>query len=169
MTNFIQRGRGAGAQRLAHPGARAILLGGVGGFLAIGALALLSSRLDVTLLLGSFGASCVLVFGYPDAPFAQPTNVIGSHVICTVIGLAAFHWLGPQPWVLALAVGCSIAAMMATRTVHPPAGSNPVIVFLGHSGWSFLLFPVASGALILLLIGYVYNNAVRKTPYPQYW
>jgi CBS-domain-containing membrane protein len=169
MTNFIQRCRGAGGQRPAHPGARVILLGGLGGFLAIGALALLGSRLDVSLLLGSFGASGVLVFGYPDAPFAQPMNVLGGHVICTVIGLAALHWLGPQPWSLALAVGCSIAAMMATRTVHPPAGSNPVIVFLGHSGWGFLLFPVVGGALILVLIGYLYNNAVRKTPYPQYW
>jgi CBS-domain-containing membrane protein len=169
MTKFLERGRGAGGKRPPHLGARAILLGGLGGFLAIGALAFLSRSLDVMLLLGSFGASCVLLFGYPDAPFAQPANVIGGHVICTVIGLAALHWLGPQPWVLALAVGCSIAAMMATRTVHPPAGSNPVIVFLGHSGWGFLLFPVVSGALILVLIAWAYNNAVRKTPYPHYW
>jgi len=106
--------------------------------LIVGALAFLGRSIDVMLLLGSFGASCVLLFGYPDAPFAQPMNVVGGHVICTVVGLAASHWIGPQPWVLALAVGCSIAAMMATRTVHPPAGSNPVIVFLGHSGWGFL-------------------------------
>jgi CBS-domain-containing membrane protein len=169
MSKFIQRCRGGGGQRPAHPGVRAILLGGLGGFLAIGALALLGSSLDVTLLLGSFGASCVLVFGYPDAPFAQPVNVIAGHFICTVIGLAAFHFIGPQPWVLALAVGCSIAAMMATRTVHPPAGSNPVIVFLAHSGWGFLLFPVVAGALVLVLFGWLYNNAVRKTPYPNYW
>jgi CBS-domain-containing membrane protein len=166
---ILQRIRGAGGKRPAHLGVRAVLLGGLGGFLAIGALALLGSHLDVTLLLGSFGASCVLIFGYPDAPFAQPVNVIGGHVICTVIGLAALHWLGPQPWALALAVGCSIAAMMATRTVHPPAGSNPVIVFLGHPGWGFLFFPVVSGALMLVVIGCLYNNAVRKTPYPQYW
>jgi len=72
MTTFLQRCRGAGGKRPAHLGVRAVLLGGLGGFLAIGALALLSARLDVMLLLGSFGASCVLVFGYPDAPFAQP-------------------------------------------------------------------------------------------------
>jgi CBS-domain-containing membrane protein len=169
MTNFVQRCRGAGGKRPAHLGARAVLLGGLGGFVAIGALALLGGGLDVTLLLGSFGASCVLLFGYPDAPFAQPMNVIGGHVICTGIGLAALHWIGPQPWVLALAVGLSIAAMMATRTVHPPAGSNPVIVFLGHSGWGFFLFPVFSGAVILVLIALLYNNAVRKTAYPVYW
>ena len=169
MTTFLQRCRGAGGKRPAHLSVRAILLGGLGGFLAIGALALLSDRLDVMFLLGSFGASCVLIFGYPEAPFAQPMNVIGGHVISTIIGLAALTWLGPHPLSLAVAVGCSIAAMMATRTVHPPAGSNPVIVFLGHSTWGFLLFPVASGALILVLIGWLYNNAVRKNPYPQYW
>jgi CBS-domain-containing membrane protein len=169
MTSFLQRCRGAGGRRPAHPSVRAVLLGAVGSFLAIGALAALSGKLDVMLLLGSFGASCVLLFGYPEAPFAQPANVIGGHVICTVLGLAALHWIGPQPWALALAVGCSIAAMMATRTVHPPAGSNPVIVFLGHSGWSLLLFPVLSGALILVLIAWLYNNAVGKTPYPVYW
>jgi CBS-domain-containing membrane protein len=111
MTKFLQRCRGAGGKRPPHMGVRAILLGGLGGFLAIGS----------------------------------------------------------QPWVLALAVGSSIAAMMATRTVHPPAGSNPVIVFLGHSGWGFFLFPVLCGAVILVLIAWAYNNAVRKTPYPLYW
>ena len=169
MPNFLQRCRGAGGKRPPHPGVRAILLGSLGGVLGIGALALLGDGLDVMLLLGSFGASGVLLFGYPEAPFAQPVNVLGGHLICTAIGLAALHGMGPQPWVLALAVGCSIAAMMATRTVHPPAGSNPVIVFLGHSGWSFLLFPVFSGAVILVLIACLYNNAVRKTPYPLYW
>jgi CBS-domain-containing membrane protein len=74
MTKFLQRCRGAGGKRPPHLGVRAILVGALGGFLAIGALALLSARLDVMLLLGSFGASCVLVFGYPEAPFAQPSG-----------------------------------------------------------------------------------------------
>ena len=169
MTSFLQRCRGAGGRRPAYPGLRAIVLGGLGGVLAIGGLALLGGHLDRTLLLGSFGASCVLLFGYPEAAFAQPMNVVGGHVICTLIGLAALHWVGPQPWVLALAVGLSISAMMASRTVHPPAGSNPVIVFLGHSGWNLFLFPVLTGALLLVLIAWVYNNAVRKAPYPVYW
>jgi CBS-domain-containing membrane protein len=169
VIKVIKRFRGAGGARPSHHGVQAILISGLGGFLAIGTLAYLGPRLDVMLLLGSFGASCVLLFGYPDAPFAQPLNVIGGHVICAVIGLAALHWLGASPWALALAVGASIAAMMATRTTHPPAGSNPVIVFLGHSTWSFLLFPVLVGALLLVLIALLYNNLVRKTPYPHYW
>jgi CBS-domain-containing membrane protein len=118
--------KGAGGSRPPHLGARAIVLGGVGGFLAIGTLALLGPSLSVTLLLGSFGASCVLLFGYPDAPFAQPANVVLGHLFCTVIGIAALQLLGPSPWSLALAVGLAIAVMMATRTVPgfittPPA------------------------------------------------
>jgi CBS-domain-containing membrane protein len=165
----FKRLAGAGGSRPPHLGLRAIALGGLGGFLGIGVLAVLGGSLGVMLLLGSFGASCVLLFGYPDAPFAQPLNVVGGHVICAVIGLAAVHWLGVNPWSLALAVGASIAAMMATRTVHPPAGSNPVIVFLGHPGWSFVVFPVLCGALLLVLIALLYNNFVRKTRYPVYW
>ena len=169
MTKFLQRCRGAGGKRPTRPSVRGVLLGGLGGFLAIAALAFLGRGFDVLLLLGSFGASCVLLFGFPDAPFSQPMNVIGGHVLCTAVGLAALHFIGPQPWSLALAVGCSIAAMMVTRTVHPPAGSNPVIVFLGHAGWGFFFLPVLSGALILVLIAWLYNNAVRDTPYPHYW
>jgi CBS-domain-containing membrane protein len=70
---------------------------------------------------------------------------------------------------LRLAIGVSIAAMMATRIVHPPEGSNPVIVFLSHPSWSFLLFPVLIGSMLLVLVAPVYNNAVRKTRYSSYW
>ncbi|HEY0232528.1 MAG TPA: HPP family protein [Dokdonella sp.] len=169
MLEYLTKWRGGGAQRPAHAGAAAILLAGLGGFVAIGTLAVLTTRFDVLLLLGSFGASCVLLFGYPDAPFAQPANVIGGHLISTLIGLAALHICGVHPWSLGLAVGGAVMAMMATRTVHPPAGSNPVIVFLSQPGWSFVFFPVLTGAVVLVLIALVYNNAVRKHRYPAYW
>jgi CBS-domain-containing membrane protein len=169
MTRFLSRLRGQKAVRPSRAAMRSILLAGLGGFIAIVALAFLGEGLKVVLLLGSFGASCVLVFGFPDVPFAQPANVIGGHFISTVIGLAALHGFGSYPWSLALAVALAIMAMMATQTVHPPAGSNPVIVFLANANWSFLVFPVLVGALLLVLIALVYNNAVRKTPYPIYW
>jgi len=169
MLEFLAKCRGAGAARPAHVGAATITLAGLGGFVAIATLAFVSARLDVLLLLGSFGASCVLLFGYPDAPFAQPANVVGGHLISTLIGLALLHGCGVHPWSLGLAVGGAIMAMMATRTVHPPAGSNPVIVFLSQPGWSFVFFPVLTGAVILVLIALVYNNAARKHRYPAYW
>jgi len=169
MLDLLAKCRGAGAARPAHFGAAPILLAGLGGFIAIGTLAFVSARLDVVLLLGSFGASCVLLFGYPDAPFAQPANVIGGHVMSTLIGLVLLHGCGVHPWSLGLAVGGAIMAMMATRTVHPPAGSNPVIVFLSQPGWNFVVFPVLTGAILLVVVALVYNNAVRKHRYPAYW
>ena len=90
---------------------------------------LLTDVSGLPLVLGSFGATCVLVFGYPESPFSQPRSVIGGHVLASAIGLMVLHLVCDGPWCLGLATGLAIAAMMALRVVHPPAGSNPVIVF----------------------------------------
>jgi CBS-domain-containing membrane protein len=145
------------------------MLAWLGGVVAIAAVATLSNMLSAALVLGSFGASCVLIFGYPDVPFSQPRNIVAGHVLSTAVGLVFLQTLGPAPWALALAAGTAIALMMATRTVHPPAGSNPVIVFLAQPGWGFLVFPTLAGALVLVLVALVYNNAVRAGRYPKYW
>ncbi|MCE1235318.1 MAG: HPP family protein [Hyphomicrobiales bacterium] len=148
---------------------RAIVLAGLGGFVAIGLLAALSGATGAALTLGSFGASCVLVFGFPDAPFSQPRNVVVGHVASSAIGLLCLALLGPHWWTAGLATALAIAAMMATRTVHPPAGSNPVIVWLSHPGWGFLIAPTLLGALALVLVALVYLNATRPTNWPKYW
>ncbi len=151
----------------ASPGA--IGLAAIGGFLAIGAVAGLADLTATPLVLGSFGASCVLVFGYPDVPFSQPRNVVFGHVLSSLVGLLCLTVLGPHWWVAALAAGGAIALMMLTRTVHPPAGSNPVIVFLSHSSWGFLIFPTLVGAIVIALIALIYNNSTRASRYPKYW
>jgi CBS-domain-containing membrane protein len=169
MKRLLLKMGGAGGARPARPKWQVVALAALGGFLAMATLVVLAIRLDLILLLGSFGASCVLVFGYPDVPFAQPANVVLGHLISTLIGLTVVQSFGYTPWTLGLAVGAATAAMMATRTVHPPAGSNPVIIYLSHPGWSFVLFPVLAGALALILIGIIFNNVTRKTRYPSYW
>lgn len=169
LNESLARIRGRVSPRPKHPTSAAVLWGAVGGFVAMTALALIGLRLEVLLLLGSFGASCVLLFGHPDLPFSQPANCFIGHLISAAIGLAVLKTCGPQPWALGLAVGLAIAAMMATRTVHPPAGSNPVIVFLAHPGWGFLLFPVITGAALLVLIAVIYNAFIRRKAYPTYW
>ncbi len=146
-----------------------IALAGIGGSLAIGSIALLAQSLEVILILGSFGATCVLVFGFPDVPFSQPRNIIAGHFLSALIGLLCLTVLGPHWWSLAIAVGLSISAMMWTRTVHPPAGSNPVIVFLTQPSWSFLLFPTLAGSLLLALVALLYLNSTRPARYPKYW
>lgn len=137
--------------------------------LAIGVLVFLADNLKNAWVLGSFGASCILLFGFPEAPFSQPRNVILGHTFCSLIGLVALLLFGPHGWVMAVAVGVAIAFMMLTRTVHPPAGSNPVIVFMMKPGWSFLLFPTLAGAIALVVIATLYLNLWRKSSYPQYW
>jgi len=146
-----------------------IVLAGMGGAVAIGTVAGLATVSQQPLVLGSFGASCVLLFGFPESPFSQPRNVVFGHVLSSLVGLLAQKFLGAHWWTVALAAGSAIALMMLTRTVHPPAGSNPVIVHLAQPDWSFLLLPTAAGALLLVLIAAVYLNTTQKNAYPKYW
>ena len=169
MIAFLKKLKGDGAQLPPQPSNKSVALAWLGGVLAIAAVAALTDFLSVALVLGSFGASCVLVFGYPDAPFSQPRNVVAGHVISSLVGLIFLAVFGPHWWAVALAVGTAIALMMLTRTVHPPAGSNPVIVFLTQPAWGFLLFPTLVGALVVVAVALVYNNATRDAKYPKYW
>jgi len=169
MLKFLNKISGDGAALPPLAPRKQIFMAWLGGCIAIASIALLADTLEVVLILGSFGASCVLIFGYPDVPFSQPRNVIAGHVLSSFIGLAFLTVLGPHWWSLALAVGTAIALMMATRTVHPPAGSNPVIVFLTKPAWGFLLYPTLFGAIILVLVALVYLNATRRAKYPKYW
>jgi len=148
---------------------RAIVMAAIGGALAITVLGIFGLVLENAVLLGSLGATCVLLFGYPDAPFSQPRNIVFGHLISSFIGLTLVTILGYHVWVLALALALAIAAMMFTRAVHPPAGSNPVIIFLLHPTWSFLIFPTLVGALLVLVVGLFYLNVVRTEKYPKYW
>jgi len=169
MYSFLMKLRGDGIDLPPKPSNKNVVLAWLGGALAIAAVATLANALSAVLVLGSFGASCVLIFGYPDVPFSQPRNVVIGHVMSTTIGLLFLNAFGPAWWSLAMAAGTAIALMMLTRTVHPPAGSNPVIVFLAHPGWSFVLFPTLAGALVLVIVALVYNNATRPGRYPKYW
>jgi CBS-domain-containing membrane protein len=169
LPSILGRLRGSSGSRPAPHARVSIAWAALGGFAGIFIVAQAGAALQLALLLGSFGASCVLLFGYPEAAFAQPANVVLGHLISAGFGLFFLHVVGPQPWSLGCALGCAIAAMMITRTVHPPAGSNPVIVFLSHPGWGFLIFPVLGGAVLLTLIALVFHTVIRKRPYPMYW
>ena len=151
------------------PNVKAVMLAWLGGVVAISMVAGLTKLVATPLVLGSFGATCVLVFGYPDVPFSQPRNIIVGHVLSSLIGLTFLAVFGPHWWAAGLATGTAIAVMMVTRSVHPPAGSNPVIVFLSQPSWTFLLYPTLVGALIMTVAALLYNNATRAANYPKYW
>ncbi len=151
-----------------RPSLKSGLIACVGIFCGIGALAYFSFDLKILLALGSFGSTSVLLFSFPENHFSQPRSIIGGHVISTAVGLLVLQVTGPTWWALGLAVALSAAVMMLTRTVHPPAGSNPIIVFLGLPGWDFVLFPTLSGAVLLVAVGLLYHRACRRQ-YPLYW
>jgi CBS-domain-containing membrane protein len=167
--NLFEKLKGDNAKLPQKHSIRAILVAWLGGFLAISAVTLLSNTFSTALVLGSFGASCVLIFGFPDVPFSQPRNVIGGHFLSSLIGLLCLILFGATWWSVSIAVGTSIAMMMLTRTTHPPAGSNPVIIYLLKPAWSFLLFPTLFGAIVLVFIAVIYNNLANDGKYPKYW
>jgi len=148
---------------------RHIAISWLGGCLAIGVVAYMADMTSTTLMLGSFGATCVLVFGFPESPFSQPRNIIAGHFLSSLVGLAFLTLLGAHWWSVALAVGTAIALMQLTRTVHPPAGSNPVIVMLTAPAWDFLLTPTLIGAMILVVVAVIFNNFYKERTYPKYW
>ncbi|KAB7704472.1 HPP family protein [Bacillus aerolatus] len=145
------------------------LTGLLGGFLTISILAILTSISSTEWLIAPFGASCVLAFGAWNAPLSQPRNIIGGHLISTFVGLAVYYIFGNGPWAIGLAVGLAIAALMLTKTTHPPAGANPLVVMMGDYSWSFLFSPVLAGSVLIVLFALLINNLRSDRDYPTFW
>jgi CBS-domain-containing membrane protein len=166
---LLKKMRGDGAEPPPRSPLKETLAGALIAITVIGGLTLLTSTLEVALLLGTFAASSLLVFAYPDVPFSQPRNVLLGHLIGSACGLTAAHFL-PFWWGPALAVGLAIMLMKLTRTVHPPACSNPLIVCaLPHASWTFLIFPTLTGAGLIVLVALCYHNLRRDARWPKYW
>ncbi len=130
---------------------------------------------DLQLMLGSFGASAVLVFGAIYSPLAQPRNLVGGHVLSALVGVLCWKTLHTHPWLAqSMAVSLSIALMHATRTLHPPGGATALIAVIGSGnihklGYFYALFPVATGATLLLLMAVLINNLSKTRRYPEIW
>jgi CBS-domain-containing membrane protein len=116
-----------------------------------------------------FATSIVLVMGTPEAAPAQPRALVGGHVVATLAGLVVVKLAGPAPWAAAFAVGLAMAAMHLTGTFHPQAGIDALIVVVSGLSWSFLLAPVAAGAVLLALCALVWHRVVGRTAWPQRW
>ncbi|MBP1966885.1 HPP family protein [Paenibacillus aceris] len=141
---------------------------GIGGFLAILLCSTAGELVHAPLLMAPLGASCVIAFVLPQSPLAQPRSLIGGHLLSTLIGLCALAAFGVHAWSLALAVGAAITLMQLTRTLHPPAGADPLLVMLTGASWGFLLTPVLLGAALLVLVALGYHRATG-TRYPTAW
>lgn len=148
----------------------------IGAFFGIGIIAFLQSRflpdLENLFLIGSFGASSVLIYGEIQSPLAQPRNLIGGHVISAFIGVSMFKLLPETIWLAAsLAVALSIVLMQYTKTMHPPGGATALIAIIGTEkitdlGYLYVFVPVLTGTLILFIVALVFNNITENRCYP---
>lgn len=149
----------------------------LGGFIGIGLVGVINHLhllpWDNLFLLGSFGASAVLIYGVINSPLAQPRNLIGGHVFSAIIGVSASIFLPGITWLqAAIAVPLSIVLMQITKTLHPPGGATALIAVIGSEnvkqlGFWYVLSPVFSGVLILLGVALVCNNMTLNRSYPK--
>lgn len=150
----------------------------LGSFIGLGTIAFLQYKAfpeqDLVFLIGSFGASCVLVYGVIQSPLAQPRNLIGGHVVSAIIGVTIQKLVPDILWLSApLAVSFSIVFMQITKTLHPPGGATALIAVTGSPeikalGYSYVVSPVLSGAVILLIVALFFNNLTDKRQYPSH-
>jgi len=136
--------------------------------ITIGVLTLLSYKTNFGIfLIASFGSSMVLLYGYPESPFAQPKNIFFGHLLTSIVGVMLFH-LVPLPLyvLLPLGVGIGISLMIMFNVTHPPAGGNPIIVIIGGVSFEYLFNPIICGSLIILAFGIILNRFILKNKYP---
>lgn len=148
----------------------------VGSFIGIGIIGFIQSTylpvLENVFLIGSFGATAVLVYGAIQSPLAQPRNLIGGHFISACIGVTVYKLIPDPVWINApLAVSLSIIAMQYTKTLHPPGGATALIAVMGTDeidslGYWYVLAPVLSGVSILLIVALIFNNSTSQRKYP---
>lgn len=178
MNGYLSKMKG-GAKSPPGVGAAEIFWSLIGSALGIGACGYISANYlearDLTLIIGSFGASAVLVYAAIKSPLAQPRNLLGGHVISALVGVACWRLFGANAWLASsLAVSLAITAMLATRTLHPPGGATALIAVIGGAkihklGFMYAFVPAGLGALVLLLIALAVNNLAASRKYPEYW
>ena len=147
------------------------LIAGIFSIITIGCLTLLTYKTEFGLfLVASFGSTMVLLFGYPESPFAQPKNIFFGHFLTALVGII-FVNLVPLPIfiMIPLAVGIGIFFMILVGVTHPPAGGNPIIVIIGSASFDFIVSPIITGSAIVLVFGLVLNRFILGKEYPKKW
>ena len=144
-------------------------LAGIFSIITIGVLTVLTYKTSYGIfLIASFGSTMVLLYGYPESPFAQPKNIILGHFLTALIGIIFLNFV-PLPIFLniPLAVGFGVMFMILFKVTHPPAGGNPIIVIIGSVSFDYLLTPVLIGSIILVMFGVIINKFLMKKEYPK--
>ena len=138
-------------------------------FLTIGALTLLTYKTEYGIfLIASFGSTMVLLYGYPESPFAKPKNIFFGHFLTSFVGVIFVNFV-PLPIyiIIPVAVGIGVGLMIILNVTHPPAGGNPIIVIMGSVSFEYLISPVISGSIIVIVFGIILNKFIAKRNYPK--
>ncbi|MBF0467673.1 MAG: HPP family protein [Desulfamplus sp.] len=178
MITFLNKMRG-GKQSPPGVNLSEIIWSWLGAFLGITPVAFLHYNIfsgeDIVMIIGSFGASAVLVYGAVRSPLAQPRNLVGGHLISAIIGVASYKIFPDLVWLASsVSVATAIAAMHATKTLHPPGGATALIAVIGgdkihNLGFYYAFVPVGSGVMIMLTVALVVNNLAKNRRYPEFW
>ena len=144
------------------------LIAGLFSSITIGALTLLTYKTEFGIfLIASFGSTMVLLYGYPESPFAQPKNIFFGHLVTSITGILFLYFVPLPLYInLSLAVGAGVALMIMLNITHPPAGGNPIIVIMGSVSLDYIINPIISGTIIVLIFGVILNRFILKKKYP---
>ena len=143
-------------------------LAGIFSAFTIGVLTLITYKTELGLFLAaSFGSSMVLLYGFPESPFAQPKNIFFGHLLTALVGVIFVNFVQlPVFLIIPVAVGFGIFLMIILDVVHPPAGGNPIMVIIGSASFEYLFSPIITGTIIILLFGVILNKYILKKNYP---
>ncbi|MFL2897420.1 MAG: HPP family protein [Candidatus Pelagibacter sp.] len=144
-------------------------LAGIFSFITILVLTILTYKTPYGMfLIASFGSTMVLLYGYPESPFAQPKNIILGHFLTSLIGIIFLNFVYLPIFInIPLAVGFGVMLMILFKVTHPPAGGNPIIVIIGSVSYDYLLTPVIVGSIVVILFGVIINKFILKKKYPK--
>ena len=144
------------------------LIAGFFSALTTGVLTVLTSKSTLGYFIAaSFGSSMVLLFGFPESPFAQPKNVFFGHFITALVGVIFVNYIPLPIYInIAFAVGAGVFLMILLDVVHPPAGGNPIIVIIGSTSYDYLINPIMFGCIIILLLAVIINKFLLQKNYP---
>ncbi|MDH5386934.1 MAG: HPP family protein [Gammaproteobacteria bacterium] len=156
-----------------------IFWSGLGCFFGIAAVYLVGHLQDLHIedslfLVGSFGASAILIYGVPNSPYAQPRNLMGGHIFSAIAGVSCAMLISNPMIAAAAAVALAVIVMHLTRSIHPPGGATALIAVIGgqniHAlGYWYVITPIASGAILMLIVALITNNLSSQRRYPSYW
>ena len=145
------------------------ILASISSIITIGILTLLTYKTSYgVFLIASFGSTMVLLYGYPESPFAQPKNIFFGHLLTSLVGIICLNFIAmPIYLIIPIAVGLGAGLMILLNVTHPPAGGNPIIVIIGSVSYDYLITPVILGSIIVIVFGVLINRLILKKQYPK--